>query len=144
VFDELLTRIDTVVEEGTGLRLSSHTVRFDTQQDSTRSALLEQLDAAGFTPPLIEELGVDRTIVDALVGTGEVVRIGSFLLTAGRASDAKRLVREHIETNGPVTVAQIRDLLETSRKYAVPLAEWLDSTGATIRRGDLRLRGPRD
>jgi selenocysteine-specific elongation factor len=41
-----------------------------------------------------------------------------------------------------VSVAEIRDLLGTSRKYAVPLCEWLDDSGATIRRGDLRHLGP--
>jgi len=51
-------------------------------------------------------------------------------------------VRAHIEEHGPVTVAEIRDLLGTSRKYAVPLCEWLDQTGATLRRGDVRLLGP--
>jgi selenocysteine-specific elongation factor len=39
-------------------------------------------------------------------------------------------------------VAEIRDLLGTSRKYAVPLCEWLDQTGATIRKGDARVLGP--
>jgi hypothetical protein len=34
--------------------------------------------------------------------------------------------------------------MNTSRKYAVPLVEWLDATGATIRKGDVRLLGPRD
>jgi selenocysteine-specific elongation factor len=41
-----------------------------------------------------------------------------------------------------VTVADIRDLLGTTRKYAVPLCEWLDSVGATVRSGDLRDLGP--
>ena len=40
-----------------------------------------------------------------------------------------------------MTVAEIRDLLGTSRKYAVPLCEWLDATGATVRRGDVRELG---
>jgi selenocysteine-specific elongation factor len=63
-------------------------------------------------------------------------------LTVERAAAARKLVREKIAADGPVTVAQIRDLLQTSRKYAVPLSEWLDQTGATARRGDLRVLGP--
>jgi selenocysteine-specific elongation factor len=82
--------------------------------------------------------------LEALVEAGDLVKIGNFFLTAGSAADARRLVRERIGSEGPVTVAQIRDLLQTSRKYAVPLAEWLDATGATIRKGDLRLLGPRE
>jgi selenocysteine-specific elongation factor len=71
------------------------------------------------------------------------VRIGDFHLTAAHASEARATVRGFIELNGPVTVAQIRDLLGTSRKYAVPLCEWLDQSGATLRRGDTRLLGPK-
>jgi Zn-dependent alcohol dehydrogenase len=47
-----------------------------------------------------------------------------------------------IGKSGPLTVAEVRDLLGTSRKYAVPLCEWLDQTGATLRRGDTRILGP--
>jgi len=48
--------------------------------------------------------------------------------------------REHA-TDG-MTVSALREALGTSRKYAVPLAEYLDSTGVTRRVGDLRF--PRD
>jgi selenocysteine-specific elongation factor len=37
-----------------------------------------------------------------------------------------------------MTAADFRDLLGTSRKYAVPLLEWLDGRGVTIRSGDYR------
>ncbi len=37
-----------------------------------------------------------------------------------------------------LTVAEIRDLLATTRKYAVPLCEYLDRIGVTRRDGDLR------
>ena len=42
-----------------------------------------------------------------------------------------------------VTVAQVRDALGTTRKYALPLLAHLDATGVTRRRGDLRIAGPR-
>jgi selenocysteine-specific elongation factor len=37
-----------------------------------------------------------------------------------------------------MTAAEFRDILGTSRKYAVPLLEWLDVHGVTIRNGDFR------
>jgi len=42
-----------------------------------------------------------------------------------------------------VTVAEIRDALETTRKFALPICAILDSTGVTRRREDLRIPGPR-
>ena len=38
-----------------------------------------------------------------------------------------------------MTASEFRDLLGTSRKYAVPLLEWLDAHGVTIRNGDYRM-----
>ena len=40
---------------------------------------------------------------------------------------------------GGLTVAEIRDLLGMTRKFAVPLCEYLDRVGVTRREGDLRL-----
>jgi selenocysteine-specific elongation factor len=42
-----------------------------------------------------------------------------------------------------LTVSAFRELLGTTRKYAVPLLEYFDQQGVTRRQGDLRvLRGP--
>jgi len=40
-------------------------------------------------------------------------------------------------------VAEVRDALGTSRKHVLPLLGHLDATGATRRRGDVRVAGPR-
>jgi selenocysteine-specific elongation factor len=39
---------------------------------------------------------------------------------------------------GEFTVAQFRDAADLSRKYAVPILEWSDKEGLTVRRGDIR------
>jgi len=104
--------------------------------------LVAKIEAGGFSPPLTKELGSDPALVRSLAAAGELVRIGDFYLTAKTAAAARAKVRDHIAAHGPVTVAEIRDLLGTTRKYAVPLSEWLDATGATLRTGDLRSLGP--
>ncbi|MDQ3964097.1 MAG: selenocysteine-specific translation elongation factor [Actinomycetota bacterium] len=142
-FDALVGLTNDVVAEGTILRLGSHTVAFDPALVAERETVLATIDAGAFTPPLAKELQTDASLLRALVDAGELVRIGDFYLTGARAAEARRLVRTRIEETGGVTVADIRNLLGTTRKYAVPLCEWLDSTGATIRRGDLRVLGPK-
>lgn len=132
-----------IADDGRTIRLVGHTVRFDDDLERARAALLERLDAAGFTPPPIAELSGDARLLKAMSDNGDIVKVGDFFLTSGRAAEARKRVRSYIEESGPVTVAQIRDLLTTSRKYAVPLCEWLDTTGATLRRGDVRILGPR-
>ena len=49
------------------------------------------------------------------------------------------VVRDRLAEGKGLTVAEIRDLLGTTRKYAVPLCEYLDRVGVTRRDGDLRV-----
>jgi selenocysteine-specific elongation factor len=141
-FDALLDALDGVVEEGAVIRLESFAVELSDEQRAARDELLSQIEAGGFAPPLAKELSADETLLRMLSGSGELVHIGGFYLTRRLADEARARVRQRMAEQGPVTVAEIRDLLDTTRKYAVPLCEWLDQTGATLRRGDQRLLGP--
>jgi selenocysteine-specific elongation factor len=142
-FDALVQTLEDVESDGALLHLGSHAVSMSPKQQRERDELMATVESGGFTPPLAKELKADPALVRALVESGDLVRIGDFYLTASQARDARGRVRGAIESNGPMTVAQIRDLLGTSRKYAVPLCEWLDQTGATLRQGDTRILGPR-
>ncbi|MGH2779321.1 MAG: selenocysteine-specific translation elongation factor [Actinomycetota bacterium] len=142
-FDALVEALPDVVSEGAVVRLESHAVSMSSEQRRARDQVIAAIEGGGFTPPLNKDLGADPALLRALVDSGELVRIGDFHLTAAQSAEARSMVRAQIESEGPMTVAQIRDLLGTSRKYAVPLCEWLDQTGATLRQGDTRILGPR-
>jgi selenocysteine-specific elongation factor len=143
VFDALLPQFEEAAGAGTLVRLATHSVEMSDQDAAERDRILATIEVAGFAPPLAKDLEADSEVLRALVQSEELVRIGDFYLTRAQAQAARDKVRAHIEATGPITVAQIRDLLGTSRKYAVPLCEWLDSTGATRRQGDVRALGPR-
>jgi selenocysteine-specific elongation factor len=142
IFDALVDSDGEIAGEGPALRLATHGVVLDPEQQRARDELVGLVEAGGFTPPLEKELASDPSLVRALVEAGELVKIDGFFLTAEQARGARERVRSAIETEGPMTVAGIRDLLGTTRKYAVPLCEWLDRTGATRRNGDVRTLGP--
>jgi selenocysteine-specific elongation factor len=110
-----------------------------------RDALLRVLDEAGFSPPQLSELHrrFDPALVRALVRTGELVQIApDVVYRAAHLEDLRQRLAEAIRRSGPITVAQFRDLVSTTRKYAVPLLEHLDRTGFTRRQGDVRVLGP--
>jgi selenocysteine-specific elongation factor len=144
VFESFIAELDDVVAEGTVIRAESHRVVLDSEQRRRRDEMIEIVHKGGFAPPLEKELPADPQLLRSLVESGDLVRVGDFLLTRANAREARRKVRDHIAGHGPVTVAEIRDLLGTTRRYAVPLCEWLDQTGATRRRGDVRVLGPTD
>ncbi|MPZ69486.1 MAG: hypothetical protein GEU71_08145 [Actinobacteria bacterium] len=65
-----------------------------------------------------------------------------FHLIADRIEELKAVVTAAIDERGPQTVAEIRDLLGTTRRFALPLCEWMDGAGIARRNGDRRTRGP--
>jgi selenocysteine-specific elongation factor len=48
------------------------------------------------------------------------------------------LLKDFYAKKKEMTVAEFRDILSTSRKYALPLLEYLDSNRITLRVGDIR------
>jgi selenocysteine-specific elongation factor len=100
------------------------------------------LAARPFTPP--DPDGVPRAELSELVRRGLIVaQDGCYFAPSAVDEAAKavsRLLTEHPEG---VTVAQVREALNTTRKYALPLLARLDADGVTRRRGDLRVGGPR-
>jgi selenocysteine-specific elongation factor len=104
--------------------------------------------AAAFQPPTLEELrsGAHAKELDEiltyLIEQGEVVRLGEFFIAASALAEAAERTRAHLRAEGKLTVAQFRDLLGTSRKYALPLLEWLDEQKITRRAGEERVPGP--
>jgi selenocysteine-specific elongation factor len=98
--------------------------------------------AGGVAPP--DPAGVDKAELSELVRRRLVIeRDGIYFHPAtidAVANAAARLLTAQPEG---FTVAQLRDDLEVSRKYALPLVNELDARGVTRRRGDLRVAGPR-
>ena len=127
-----------------------HEPRFTSEQ----RALFEQLvpgDAQPFLPvPLAAAVtAVKRSPVqgasrafDTMLARGALVKVGDDLYRGSQVAQIRARVATHIRERGRMTAAEFRDLLGTSRKYAVPMLEWLDAHGVTIRDGDYRtLRG---
>jgi selenocysteine-specific elongation factor len=108
-------------------------------------ALEERLRAAGLEPPLDSELGDDAAELPALRDAGRAVRVGRNLHFHAEALDqARERVVAHLEREGSITIAQLRDQLGTSRKFAQALLEHFDAEKLTRRAGDAHvLRGQR-
>jgi selenocysteine-specific elongation factor len=81
-----------------------------------------------------------KDLFEVCVAEGHLVPIAEDIyLHVDVEAEMRRLVREKLAEGKGLTVAEIRDLLGTTRKYAVPLCEYLDRIGVTRREGDLRM-----
>jgi selenocysteine-specific elongation factor len=103
---------------------------------------LAALDAAPFAPPSADRY--DRAEVRELVRRGMVIQTEGMHFSAGAVRQAAELLADALAAKPDgVTVSDIRETWDTSRKFALPLLVHFDSTGVTRRRDDLRLGGPR-
>ena len=75
---------------------------------------------------------------DTMLARGALVKVGEDLYRGSQIGRVRARVETYLNENGRMTAAEFRDLLGTSRKYAVPLLEWLDGRGVTIRKDDYR------
>jgi hypothetical protein len=74
-----------------------------------------------------------------LVDNGVMVSVDADLYFHTEAlSSARKLICEFLERNGSITLGQARDLLGSSRKFVIPLLEYFDSQGITVRKGNKR------
>jgi selenocysteine-specific elongation factor len=141
---DALARTGTVVAEGTGLRLPTHRVELDEAQQAARDRLLTALGAEPFAPPRLtaaaEAAGASPSLVRELEAAGAIVRLEPDLaMLTSATEDAVERLRGAFAAEGPLTAARAKDVLGTSRKYALPLLEHLDRTGRTRREGDTRV-----
>jgi selenocysteine-specific elongation factor len=146
VLEELVAELasrDLVVADATVVRTAGFAPKV---MGPEALKLIDELNSKGNSPPPADELlsrhGAE--LVRALVRSGELVRVSPGLIfSAEGIRQIKRQIAERIGSAGPFTVAEFRDMVSTTRKYAVPLLEYLDQIGFTSRRGDLRALGPK-
>ncbi len=114
-------------------------------------ALLAEFNAAAFQPPGLADLNCRtpknearlRELVDLATTRGDLARVADGIwLHQDRWTEAVERVCAEIRATGGQTVAQVRGLLDSSRKYMVPLMERFDVVGITRRQGDRRVLGP--
>ena len=97
--------------------------------------LERRLREAGFEPPINTEL--DEEALAALREHGRAIRVGRSLhYHPEPLAEIERRIRARIERDGSITLAQLRDELGTSRKFAQALLEHFDATRVTVRRPD--------
>ena len=144
VFNALVKKLayeNIVVEAGSALAIAGHEIRFDSNQQAKVQGLMRRFASNPYSPPSIKEsqAEVGEDIYNALVELGKLKQLTPDV--AFRAEDFEQMVgkvRTFITEKGQMTVADARDLFDSSRKYMLALMEHLDATGVTIREGDFR------
>jgi selenocysteine-specific elongation factor len=146
VLDTLLSD-KTIAREENLLRTAEHRVQLGSQEKSLMDKIRKILDEQPMTPPELKEiekqLGVNRAklteVIRLLERERSVVRVATDLYYLPSTIDQVRTVlTKFLSEKGEMTAASFRDLIGSSRKYTIPLLEYFDREGLTIRIGDVR------
>ncbi len=133
---------ERITDAGAIVRLPSHTVEFTPAQQRQVDALLTRFRHQPHTTPSFKESAavVGEEVLGVMVSRGDLVQVSSGVLYLPETYEQLvARIRAHIEQEGSITLAQTRDILKTSRKYAQGLLEHLDEIGVTKRVGDERV-----
>ena len=122
--------------------------KLSANQRKLKDKIVEAHAAAGFQPPEAKDFAPQaagnaaalKDIFEVAVAEGLLARVSQDVyLHADAEAEMRRRVTERLRGGPGATVAEIRDLLGTTRKFAVPICEYLDRVGLTKREGDLRV-----
>lgn len=151
------TALEEVVKEG-GAEIDKDRVKLpglDRKVDEATGKLEERivtiLESRGLTPPLTGELAEElrikesslRDILERLVYEGKAVKVkGDMYFSSPHIEELKKTVRQQLTDRKEMLPTDFKAVLGLSRKYMIPLLEYLDAIKLTIRSGDKRvLRG---
>ena len=113
--------------------------------------MLDAIATGGLTPPTAKELAAQldykpdqvEPLLKLCIEDGLLIRISGALSFAPEAIEHARSVCENLlQEIGEATMSQLREAWGVSRKFAVPLCEFFDARGVTVRKDDLRIPGP--
>jgi selenocysteine-specific elongation factor len=136
-----------LVRDGSLLRLPAHHARLGDREQALAQTIVALLSTDPLAPPDVKQIetrtGSARSTVMEVLGVMErqrtLVRVSPELyFLADTVAGVKSTIHECLLEKNELTPAGFRDLFGTSRKYTIPLLEYLDREGFTIRVGDVR------
>jgi selenocysteine-specific elongation factor len=139
-----------VIADSRSVALRGFQPKLSQGERKLKAELADSIRAGGISPPDATELAAaagarGSAVADLLAllrDEDRVVEINAQLfLDVEVASELRGRVKQRLADGSAITMSELRDLLGTTRKYAVPFGEYLDRIGLTKRDGDVRRLG---
>ena len=120
------------------VRLPAHQVKLTPAQQAKVDVFLRSLTQNPYAPS--GEQIPEPDLLNLLVEQQQVVKVSdSVVFTSAAYNEMVAKVTDYIRSHGQITLAEVRDLFQTSRKYAQALLEHMDEKKITRRTGDERV-----
>ena len=101
--------------------------------------------SAATSSELAKNLGKENKevyqLIKRLIQDEKVIRLeGDFFIHVSLIEELKAEIEKHFEKNGELSVSDLKDITGVSRKYAIPLLQFLDENSVTRREGNVRVK----
>jgi len=125
-------------------------IKMSKDSDEVRQTALSRLEKSGFAPPTPSELAQEievsqdeiKTLMAMLTKENLIILIQrDFYLHQITWHRLLDFLKNYFSKYPEMQVSALKDFMQTTRKYAIPLFEYLDSEGYTERSGDVRRKG---
>jgi len=148
------TALDECINEGAvetekdKVRAKNTGKSIDIEVERLENNILKILYSAGPTPPTAKELSLElkksenqiKDIIEKLTYKGKVIKVKGDLCFHNDIMEAiKEKVVAHLKEKKEMTPVDFRSFYDISRKYMIPILEYLDEIKLTIRVGDKRV-----
>lgn len=148
VLDEILRMFgEQIVLNGQFLSMKSFEISYTREQDNFIKNLLTALDNNGFKPDGLDSIlngqnniKHQHDIINNLISMKSIIKIvDQIYFTKERYDKMVLMLVDAFKSKEKMSLADCRDVLDTSRKFIVPILEHLDQNGVTKRVEDYRM-----
>lgn len=138
--DTLLSSMEEIDVTGPLVRRKAFHISFETEQQRRVDAYLQLLERHGYQPPTPEESEISADLRRALAQLGSIVEIGDgIVFLPEQLTGAHERLIEMLTDQESISLAEYRDALGTTRRFAQALLEYFDRQRVTRRIGDRRV-----
>jgi selenocysteine-specific elongation factor len=130
-----------IVQFGSLISSAEHKIEFTPEQKKKVDLLLQEFDQSPLSPLSVKDAiaSVGEDIFNVLNNTGDLIQVSDDVVFSRKGfGQLKEKLIDYLNQKGQITVAEFRDLVGTSRKFAMSFLEYCDQTGLTMRDGDYR------
>ncbi len=148
VFQEVLKEILDYGQldiDNNHLKITDHKIEFKGKYEVIYDRIKEIYNEEKFSPPEVDLISDKleashedcQEVIEAMTRLGELEKIGeNYYLLKKFHREAEEVLVEYLAKNALIDLGEFRNLLDTSRKYALPLLEYFDYKGITKRKAD--------
>lgn len=143
---QLLAGEEILLEKDSLIAAPDFKIQLTEKEKKQKQSILNKINNNYFAPPSRTELLAEDEELEAVINyleqNSEIIRLDQELyFDKDIFSKLKKILREYFKENESIELAEFRDLINSSRRYALVLLEKCDQLQLTLRNGDLRYPG---